>query len=72
LQQFVQSQVVAGQYVDENQYIQTLIARACRSKDRLESLLIEGLESGEAEEMTAESWTEIRAEVRSKFGSAQS
>jgi hypothetical protein len=33
-------------------------------QEQLERLLLEGLHSGEAEQMTEQDWTEIRAEIR--------
>ena len=71
LRQFVQSQVASGRYEDENEYIRALIARARRRHSRLESLLIEGLESGEPTEVTAETWDDLRKQVRSTLDARQ-
>jgi antitoxin ParD1/3/4 len=47
-------------------YIDGLVTREAKTreaKDRLRALLIEGLESGPAEEVTPETWKEIEREV---------
>ena len=41
--------------------------RAQKNYDKLEPLLLEGLNSGEATSMTESNWLEIRAAVRAKL-----
>ncbi|WP_128911126.1 type II toxin-antitoxin system ParD family antitoxin [Granulicella sibirica] len=39
-----------------------------RAKEQLENLVIEGIESGDEVEMTAESWRELRLELHRQAG----
>ena len=64
LQLFVKSQVDAGQFKGPAEYIQALINRAKVGQEQLESLLIEGLDSGEAIPLDADKWKRIRQEVQ--------
>jgi antitoxin ParD1/3/4 len=75
LQHFVNCQVEIGQYDGASSYIEALVARAKEGKERLEALLIEGLDSGEPMPLDADEWRRIRetiwrsiecAEARSK------
>jgi len=61
LKQFVEQQVSAGGYASAEEYIGALV-EAERKRARIEELIVEGLESGPATEMTAEDWEDIRQE----------
>ena len=61
LKQFIEQQVSAGGYASAEEYIGALV-EAERARARLEELIVEGLESGPATEMTAEDWEDIRQE----------
>ena len=61
LTQFVEQQVFAGGYASAEEYIGALV-EAERARARLEELIVEGLESGPATEMTTEDWEDIRRE----------
>lgn len=63
MQAFVHTQVISGGYRDASEYVTSLIEEAQRqaAEQQLESLLLEGINSGPATEMTAEDWTELRA-----------
>ena len=65
LERFVEREVAEGGYESPEKYIRHLIAveHKRRAKERLEELIVEGLESGEREEATPEWWTELWAEV---------
>lgn len=63
LVQFLETQVATGRYRDETEYIRTLISHARCGHDRLDALLIEGLESGAPAEVTPEDWSELRETV---------
>ena len=65
LRAFVDQQVAAGGYRTASEYIRELVrqARKHAADQRLEALLLEGLESGEAEQVTDESWAQMRAEL---------
>lgn len=62
-QKFVNEQVEVGEFNDAGAYIEALIARAKRTKEKLEALLIEGLDSGDAVALDADKWNRIRADV---------
>ena len=63
LVQFLETQVATGRYRDETDYIRTLISHARCCHDRLDALLIVGLESGAPTEATPEDWSELRKTV---------
>ncbi|MGK7905148.1 MAG: hypothetical protein AB4352_27820 [Hormoscilla sp.] len=52
----------------DREYFSLLVPqdRERQAKERLETMLIEGLESGLAEPMTAQDWEEIRMAVRER------
>ncbi len=66
VQEFVQRQVEEGGYATPSEYIVALIGEAQKrkAKEKVEALLLEGLNSGPASEMTAQDWEDIRQEVR--------
>lgn len=68
LKEYVESQSAAG-YSTPSEYVRELIRedRKRRAKERLEALLLEGLESGEAVPATAEFWDELKREALSKL-----
>jgi antitoxin ParD1/3/4 len=70
LREFVESEARTGGYTTAGDYVTALVreAQARReeqraAEERLKELLREGIESGEATEMTAEDWAGIRREV---------
>lgn len=66
LRQFVDEQVAAGGYGTASAYVRSLIQVAQQKgqeNDRLESLVLEGLDSGPGVEVTLEYWQELRAEL---------
>jgi antitoxin ParD1/3/4 len=63
LQQFVASEATSGGYNGPAGYIEALIARAKTAKARVDGLLVEGLESGEAIPLDDNEWARIRSEV---------
>jgi len=69
MQGFVNEQVAKGGYSSATEYIQHLIGqeRERVAKVRLETLLLEGLDSGEPIEITDEWWEEKRTELVEKF-----
>ena len=60
---YLKEQLASGQYDTANDYIQALIQQDKARKDHLESLIIEGLNSGEPTPMTTSDWESIRAAV---------
>lgn len=71
LEQFVNGQVEAGAFEGASAYIEALIARAKKGKDQLESLLIDGLDSGDPIPLDSDEWSRIRGEVTERLSSGQ-
>ena len=67
LQQFVNGQAEAGQFDGAAAYVESLIERAKHGKEKLESLLIEGLNSGDPIPLDADEWSRIRADVEQRL-----
>ena len=69
MRSYVEEQVAQGGYSTVSEYFRELIRldQKRRAQERLESLLLEGLESGEATQMTATDWEDIRQAVRSRL-----
>jgi antitoxin ParD1/3/4 len=63
--QFVDGQIASGRYSSVSEYIRELIREDEKRKaeERLETLLLEGLQ-GEEAELTREDWSAIRKEAR--------
>ena len=70
---YVEEQVASGGYSTASEYIRELIRadQKRKAQERLETLLLEGLDSGAATPMTKEDWADIRASVREKVASRQ-
>jgi len=64
MKQFVDSQVLKEGYSSASEYIRALVREELkrRAEARLEALLLEGLESGEPNEMGPDDWRKIREE----------
>jgi antitoxin ParD1/3/4 len=62
---FIEQKVAQGAYGSASEYIRQLIRddQQRAAKERLELLLMEGLESGPPIEMTAEHWDELKRRV---------
>ena len=74
LKEFVDEQVGSGKYSSASEYVRELIRDDERRKaqEKLEALLIEGLESGKPSEMTRKDWAEIRREALKQLESRKS
>ncbi|MCC6391600.1 MAG: type II toxin-antitoxin system ParD family antitoxin [Bryobacterales bacterium] len=74
LKEFVDEQVGSGRYSSVSEYVRDLIRNDERRKteEKLESLLMEGIQSGEPTEMTREDWSEIRREALKQFEARKS
>ncbi len=64
LKEFVDGQIAAGRYSSANEYVRELIRADAKRKaeERLETLLLDGLQSAETE-LTPADWNEIRREA---------
>jgi antitoxin ParD1/3/4 len=69
LEQFVARQAKAGDFSGPAAYIEALLERQKREHEELDSLLTEGLNSGEPIGLDAAEWSRIRAEVEQRLGS---
>lgn len=69
LKEFVDEQVGSGRYSSVSEYVRDLIRddEKRKAQDQLESLLLEGMQSGEPTEMTRRDWAEIRREAVKQF-----
>jgi antitoxin ParD1/3/4 len=69
LEEFVQKKVQSGLYDSASEVVREALRLLARrdAADRLEDLLLEGLDSGEAREMTADDWRELRSTVRERL-----
>lgn len=65
---FVDEQVRGGAYHNHSEYVRDLIRhdQDRRAKEWVDTLLLEGLSSGEPVPMTPDDWREIREQVREK------
>ena len=65
LKDFVDEQVGSGRYSSVSEYVRELIRNDEKRKvqEKLEAILMEGLQSGSPSEMTRKDWDEIRAEA---------
>lgn len=74
LKEFVDDQVGSGRYSSASEYVRELIRGDERRKaqEKLETLLMEGLEGGAPTEMTQKDWAEIRREAVQQFETRKS
>jgi antitoxin ParD1/3/4 len=64
LKQYIDDLVAQGTFKDTSEYLRTLVDRDRRARQgaHIESLLMDGLNSGPSTPMTAEGWDEIERE----------
>jgi antitoxin ParD1/3/4 len=63
LQSFVEQQVAKGGYSNADEYILHLILQEQAKAERVEALLLEGLDSGEPVEVTDDWWEQKRTQL---------
>ena len=68
MKEFVLQQVAEGGYSTASEYVRELIRTDQKRKagERLEALLLQGLDSGNATQLTKKDWSRIRAEVSAR------
>ena len=73
LKTYIEELVGRGDYSSASEYVRELVRedRKRRERERLEALLLEGLNSGPMTEMTPEDWAGIREEVRQRVAARQ-
>src|SRR5260370_28374460 len=74
LKEFVDNQVGPGRYSSVSEYIRDRIRddEKRKTQDKLETLLMEGIRSGDATEMTRQDWDDIRREALKQFQARKS
>jgi Arc/MetJ-type ribon-helix-helix transcriptional regulator len=68
LAQFVEGRIALGNFADAGDYIVALVDAARRGQSSVESLLIDGLQSGPAEPWTAEEFEASRQRLVERHG----
>ena len=65
LKDYVQERVAEGTFSNPSDYVRALIREDMkrRAEEKLDALLMEGINSGPAEPMTAKDWADIRANL---------
>ena len=65
LQAYVESQIAQGIYVNVNEYFQNLVRQdqERQAHAKLETLLLEGEDSGDGSEITAEFWQGLKRDL---------
>ena len=65
LKDYVQERVAEGTFSNPSDYVRALIREDMKrqAEEKLDALLMEGINSGPAEPMTAEDWADIRANL---------
>lgn len=73
MRDYVEEQVKTQGYSSASEYFRELVRQDQKRKasERLETMLLEGLNSGAKSEMTAQDWEEIRQSVRNKIAKRQ-
>jgi antitoxin ParD1/3/4 len=70
---YVEEQVASGGYSTVSEYFRELVRQDQKRKaeERLQALLLEGLNSGSATPLTDQDWDDIRQAVRKKISQQQ-
>jgi antitoxin ParD1/3/4 len=65
MRRFVEEQIATGSYGTASEYVRALIRedQKRRAQERLEALLLEGLDSGDPIEATPEFWHELKTRL---------
>jgi antitoxin ParD1/3/4 len=68
MRQFIEKQVNSGSYGTASEYMRALVREDQKRKaqERLETLLLEGLDSGDPIEATPEFWQDLRGRIESR------
>jgi antitoxin ParD1/3/4 len=73
MKQFVQERVSQGGYSSVSEYMRELIRADQKRKveERIDALLLEGLDSGQPISITADYWEEKKRKLTERFGKTQ-
>mgnify|MGYP001791397310 FL=1 len=71
---YVEEQVASGGYGSASEYFRELVRldKKRKATERVEAMLLEGLNSGNVTSMTDEDWEDVRQAVREKLGKRKS
>jgi antitoxin ParD1/3/4 len=70
MKSFVEGEVAAGGYTSASEYMRELIRRAKKEREEqgsLEKLILEGLDSGPAREITPQYWKQLKASLAARM-----
>jgi len=72
LRDFIESEVIRGNYGSASEYVREMVRekQKANARERLEALLLEGLESGEPIKVTEEYIAQRQERLKRKFGKA--
>ena len=74
MREWVEAQIEAGRYGNVSEYFRDLVRKDQdqKAEARLEALLLEGLNSGDATPITPEFWEKKRKKLVKRFGKKES
>ena len=74
LKEFVDDQVRSGRYSSVSEYVRDLIRddEKRKAEEKLEALLLEGIQSSGPSEMTRQDWDDIRRQASKQFEARRS
>jgi antitoxin ParD1/3/4 len=74
LKEFVEAQIGSGRYSSVSEYVRDLIRddEKRKAQEKLEAMLMEGIQSGEPTEITRQDWADIRQEAVKQFEARKS
>jgi antitoxin ParD1/3/4 len=66
VREFIEAQAAEGGYHSASEYVHALVREAQKRKarEKVEALLLEGLNSGEPTPMTPQDWDDLRQDLR--------
>ncbi len=74
MKEFVDVQVGSGRYSSVSEYVRDLIRddEKRKAQEKLEAILMEGIQSGEPTDMTRQDWSNIRSAALKQFEARKS
>ena len=74
LKEFVDDQVGSGRYSSVSEYVRDLIRddEKRKAQEKLEALLMEGIQSGKPTRMTRQEWEDVRRQAVKQFEARKS
>ena len=73
MRNFIEDQVRAGGYSTASEYLRELVRKAQKetAKEKLEAMLLEGMDSGPAIEVTPEFWKDMHSRLDERIKKAK-